>query len=306
MGVGIRNGMKKTARYKIQNTLLCALASQWPPLTMLTLHSERSLERRLLCTIWTVKICKHMYAKDWKSYWSGSENGLVFNSFKSSPLYNCDSWVCDVWNNEGLRLFLLSFMLFRVILTYFHIECQREKEAKSKNQFNEVFIPDKTDVEAILPFMKKGTEVDKFTQGDRTIITVQLSDWQISGPEYILTQFCPCAIVKMVTKVHHTVNGHEDQIKSHQEDHRVTILDARKHKPGIFSETGFTLVTLDEVWLMKYRSQKSRFFFQEPGTKNWRHGSQDIHLFQEMMNPHLMKMYPHTKVACTSYLRLIS
>ena len=51
----------------------------------------------------------------------------------------------------------------------------------------------------------------------------------------------------MVTKVHHTVNGHEDQIKSHQEDHRVTILDARKHKPGIFSETGFTLVTLDEV-----------------------------------------------------------
>ena len=51
----------------------------------------------------------------------------------------------------------------------------------------------------------------------------------------------------MVTKVYHTVNGHEDQIKSHQEDHTVTILDARKHKPGTFSETGFTLVKLDEV-----------------------------------------------------------
>ena len=258
MGVGIRNGMKKTARYKIQNTLLCALTSQWPTLTMLTLHSVRSLERRLLCTIWTFKICKHMYAKDWKSYWSGSENGLVFNSFKSSPLYNCDSWVCecDVWNKKDCDFFSqstahLSFMLFRVNLTYFHIECQREKEAKAKNQFNEVFIPEKTDVEAILPFMKKGTDVDKFSQGDCTKInTVQLSNWQISGPEYILTQFCPCAFVKMVTKVYHTVNGHEDQIKSHQEDHTVTILDARKHKPGTFSETGFTLVTLDEVWLI--------------------------------------------------------
>ena len=70
---------------------------------------------------------------------------------------------------------------------------------------------------------------------------------QISGPEYILTQFCPCAIIKMITKVRHTINGHGDfdQIKTHQES--VTILDARKHKPGTFSETGFTLVELDEV-----------------------------------------------------------
>ena len=70
-------------------------------------------------------------------------------------------------------LFLLSLiklciyhLVFRVILTYFHIECQREKEAKAKNQFNEVFVPDKTDVEANLPFMKKGTDVDKFSQGN--------------------------------------------------------------------------------------------------------------------------------------------
>ena len=51
----------------------------------------------------------------------------------------------------------------------------------------------------------------------------------------------------MVTKVGHTINGHGDQIRPHQEDHTVTILDARKHKPGTFSETGFTLVKLDEV-----------------------------------------------------------
>merc|ERR1711983_382748 len=85
----------------------------------------------------------------------------------------------------------------------------------------------------------------------------------------------------MITKVRHIINGHGDldPIKHLQENHTVTILDARKHNPGTFSETGFTLVKLDE----------------EPGTKNWRHGSQDIHLFQEMMNPHLMKLYPETK-----------
>ena len=76
----------------------------------------------------------------------------------------------------------------------------------------------------------------------------------LSGPEFILTQFCPCAIVKMITKVRHIINGLADldQLQAHQENHTVTILDARKHKPGTFSETGFTIVTLDEV----------RFFYQ--------------------------------------------
>ena len=61
----------------------------------------------------------------------------------------------------------------------------------------------------------------------------------------------PCAIVKMITKVRHIINGHADldQLQAHQENHTVTILDARKHKPGTFSETGFTIVTLDEVRL---------------------------------------------------------
>ena len=64
-----------------------------------------------------------------------------------------------------------------------------------------------------------------------------------------MTQSCPCAIIKMIAKVRHTINGHGDfdQLKTHIENHTVTILDARKHKPGTFSETGFTLVTLDEV-----------------------------------------------------------
>ena len=72
---------------------------------------------------------------------------------------------------------------------------------------------------------------------------------QISGPEFILTQFCPCEIIKMITKVRHIINGHGDldQLKPYSENRTVTIHDARKHKPGTFSETGFTLVTLDEV-----------------------------------------------------------
>ena len=142
------------------------------------------------------------------------------------------------------------------------------------------------------------------------VIVINIYNWKISGPEFILTQFCPCAIVKMITKVRHIINGHGDldQIKHLQENHTVTILDARKHNPGTFSETGFTLVKLDEVWFRSLtgpascsRLWQSNLFwiFQEPGTKNWRYGSQDIHLFQEMMNPHLMKLYPDTKVVCS-------
>jgi len=63
------------------------------------------------------------------------------------------------------------------------------------------------------------------------------------------------------------------------ESKTVKILDARKHEPGPFSDTGFTLIQLDK----------------EPQTKNWRPGSQDIHLFREQMEPYLMKLYPQTK-----------
>ena len=53
----------------------------------------------------------------------------------------------------------------------------------------------------------------------------------------------------MITKVRHTINGQADfdHIKHLEENHTVTMLDARKHNPGTFSETGFTLVNLDEV-----------------------------------------------------------
>jgi len=169
------------------------------------------------------------------------------------------------WCLSLLKVLIYTIATLGIILTYFHIECQKEKEATKKDRFNEVYNPDETDIETKLVFTKKGTEVTEL----------------FIGPEFILTQFCPCAVIKMITTVRHTINGHGDYetFQHPQENHTVTMLDARKHKPGTFSETGFTLVELDE----------------EPRTKNWRHGSQDIYLFQEMMNPHLMKLYPQTK-----------
>ena len=41
--------------------------------------------------------------------------------------------------------------------------------------------------------------------------------------------------------------GDFDHIQHLAENHTVTILDARKHNPGTFSETGFAIVMLDEV-----------------------------------------------------------
>merc|ERR1711971_1342046 len=169
------------------------------------------------------------------------------------------------WCYSLLKVILYTSATLGVLLTYFHIECQREKEAKDADKFNEIYLPDQTDIETELPFIKKGTKKSEISM----------------GPEFILTPCTPCAIVKMITEVRHIIYGHADTdpLELLKENHTVTILDARKHKPGTFSETGFTIVTLDE----------------EPGTKNWRYGSKDIHLFQEMMNPHLMKLYPKTK-----------
>merc|ERR1712079_825148 len=70
--------------------------------------------------------------------------------------------------------------------------------------------------------------------------------------------------------------------------YNITLLDARKHSHGEFHEAGFTLITLD----------------QETKTQNWRANSEDIHLFQEQMEPYLMKMYPQTK-RITWYTHLI-
>ena len=82
----------------------------------------------------------------------------MFISLESSFLYKCDSWVCLRGIETVNNYYSLSF---RVILIYFHIECQREKEAKAINKFNEDYKPEETDIKVKLPFHKKGTkEID--------------------------------------------------------------------------------------------------------------------------------------------------
>ena len=82
--------------------------------------------------------------------------------------------------------------------------------------------------------------------------------------------------------------------------YNITLLDARKHSHGEFHEAGFTLITLDQV-VIKWTDWIIICCFQETKTQNWRANSEDIHLFQEQMEPYLMKMYPQTKVWCTLY-----
>jgi len=68
------------------------------------------------------------------------------------------------WCVSLLKVLLYTSATLGVILTYFHIECQREKEAKEGDRFNDVYLPDKTDIEANLPFIKREQRVMSFPQ----------------------------------------------------------------------------------------------------------------------------------------------
>ena len=92
-------------------------------------------------------------------------------------------------------------------------------------------------------------------------------------------QWAPCALVKLITLLTSVLYGDTINLDAYQ-PHNVTMLDARRHAPGSFLDTGFTLVTLD----------------QEPAVTNWGYGSADIHLFNEAMEPYLLQLYPQTKV----------
>ena len=76
----------------------------------------------------------------------------------------------------------------------------------------------------------------------------------------------------------------------------ITIMDARKQKPGPFEETGFSIISLKEVDCLKYEKFLKKILTQDSGTKNWRSGSEDIHLFRDQIAPYLIKLYPQTKV----------
>jgi len=148
------------------------------------------------------------------------------------------------------------------ILVYFHHSSLREEAEKKKNKFNADYDPDQTDCTVPLSFTKAG--VDR--------ISINL------GPEFLLTQWVPRSINKIVTLIASAL-GLSNYSAVKTEEKTVKILDARKHEPGPFSETGFTLVALDK----------------EPETKNWRPGSKDIQLFREQMEPYIKSLYPQTK-----------
>ena len=103
--------------------------------------------------------------------------------------------------------------------------------------------------------------------------------------QYILMQSAPCAFNKLEAYLESLFGASNTTASDTDiEEHNVTILDARKHNPGGFHETGFTLITLDK----------------EPATTDWRtsfhqNDSPDILHFHEQMEPYIRKLYPNVK-----------
>jgi len=168
-----------------------------------------------------------------------------------------------------LKITFLTLTITSAILLYFHQECKREAEENERNRYNDVYNPEETDWTGELPFRK----------ADSMELDLNI------GAAYALMQSTPCCIVKFITWIGTMGNllqggtiGEEEH-KLHTDMMNITIMDARKHKPGSFKETGFTLITLDK----------------EPETKNWRYGSEDVHIFQKEMEKYLIEMYPQTK-----------
>ena len=131
-----------------------------------------------------------------------------------------------------LKILLYTTVSLSVVLVYFHIECQKEEEEKARTKFNDEYLPDQTDCEAVLPFTSPETE---------------LLELHI-GPEFILQAITPCAFIKLMTFVRNQLYGNQiENFVNKMDNKTVTILDARKHDPGSFEQTGFTLIQLDEV-----------------------------------------------------------
>jgi len=104
------------------------------------------------------------------------------------------------------------------------------------------------------------------------------------GFDYILVQSAPCALLKLIDFLGWKTDYTKGDFAKTNENHSVTIYDARKTNFGSFGETGFTLIELEE----------------EPETTDWRtplamNPDADIKKFHQQMEPHIMKLYPQTK-----------
>ena len=131
-----------------------------------------------------------------------------------------------------LKILFYTTVSLSVVFLYFHIECQKEEEEKARTKFNNEYLPDETDCKAVLPFTKA---------------EIGLLEFYI-GPEFILKAVTPCAFIKLMIFFRHQLYGDKmEKIDDKIENKTLTILDARKHNPGTFEQTGFTLIQLDEV-----------------------------------------------------------
>jgi len=170
------------------------------------------------------------------------------------------------WCGTILRISFYTIATLCAVLLYFHLECLRDREERDRDMFNDVYIPDQTDCLAELPYVKPSVkEVISFF-----------------GLETILIQSLPCSVTKLIAFIKLDILGHtpnDPKKNPAYEFKNVTVLDARKHNPGTFDETGFTLIELDKL----------------PETTDWRMGTQDAHHFYKQMEPYIKKLYPQTK-----------
>ena len=70
------------------------------------------------------------------------------------------------------------------------------------------------------------------------------------GIETLFIQSLPCSVVKLIGFIKRDVLGYVSNDPKNNpafEFRNMTVFDARKHNPGTFDETGFTLIELDKV-----------------------------------------------------------
>ena len=165
---------------------------------------------------------------------------------------------------------ILGFALIPLIasLVYFHLECLEEEKNRVKPQFNEKFDLQATDIKTEMFFNIKGQKIE-----------VQL------GLGFMCSQWMNCAVMKLLMFLTGAKDNY-DQVKSSPKN--VTVFDARKHKPGKFHETGFTLIELDH----------------DSEVKDWRTNGGlnadedaeiDVKKFHKQFEPYLKKLYPKVK-----------
>ena len=158
-----------------------------------------------------------------------------------------------------LRIIVYVIVPLIAILAYFQYECMRSKECQYDS-----YNPELTDSIDALPFPQKGTvRQDHYGFFD-----------------FIVAPILPCAVKMLLMAVIRQFSQPDDELNFKN----ITFVDARKHSPGSFHDTGFTLIQLDE----------------EPDVTDWRTNgfldpNADVKKFHKQMEPHLMKLYPDTK-----------